>query len=245
MDGEVSDDAAPRHMPRGLAAVAQRAPVAELCDTGRFGALEARKASMHRAEAPVALWKGASTKRLFDVAISSAGLIVLSPLLAVIAIVVVCTSRGPAIHFSRRVGRRGQFFMMPKFRTMLVSAPICPRESLAGRDQRLTIVGRFLRRTGLDELPQLVCVLRGEMSLIGPRPLLADDPGSAERSKFPAALNVRPGISGLAQVCGRNALHARQKARLDAFYARTASLGFDLAILVRTVGVIVSGRGFQ
>ncbi|WP_267129077.1 sugar transferase [Terricaulis silvestris] len=165
--------------------------------------------------------------------------------MAMIWTAVISTSRGPAIHHSSRVGRHGRIFLMPKFRTMNSDAPVCAREALQGSEQRITRVGKFLRRTGLDELPQLLCVLSGEMSLIGPRPLLADDPGASERTKFPGALEVRPGISGLAQVSGRNSVPARRKARLDAFYARANSLGFELVLLVRTIGVIISGKGFM
>jgi O-antigen biosynthesis protein WbqP len=126
---------------------------------------------------------------------------------------------------------------------MPISSPTCARETLECTFE-ITPVGRFLRRFGLDELPQLVSVLGGDMSLIGPRPLLADDPGAIERANFPSALEVRPGISGLAQVSGRNFVPARRKARLDAFYARSASVGFDLILIVKTVGVVISGKGF-
>ena len=183
-------------------------------------------------------------KRLFDVVASAVCLVVLSPLMAIIWIAVVSTSRGPALFMSSRVGRYGRTFTMPKFRTMVVGVRSCSRESLDGAGDQVTLVGRVLRRLGLDELPQLVCVLRGDMSLIGPRPLLADDPGALERIRFPAALSMRPGISGLAQVSGRNLVSPRRKARLDAFYARSASLGFDMVLLARTLVVVVSGKGF-
>jgi len=184
-------------------------------------------------------------KRLFDVLISGLCLIVLSPVMAIIWLAVVSTSRGPALFMSPRVGRYGRPFRMPKFRTMTVGSANCARETLIGADEQVTMVGRVLRRLGLDELPQLVCVLRGDMSLIGPRPLLPDDPGTIERVRFPAALTMRPGISGLAQVSGRNLVSPRRKARLDAFYARSASLSFDLHLMARTVSVVISGKGFM
>jgi O-antigen biosynthesis protein WbqP len=183
-------------------------------------------------------------KRAFDIGASSVGLIVLSPIMAIIWAAVKATSPGPALHTSMRIGRFGRAFRMPKFRTMYVDSPSCARETLGKADQRITPLGRVLRRTGLDELPQLVSVLRGQMSLIGPRPLLANDPGASERAKFPDALDVRPGISGLAQVSGRNLVSPRRKARLDAFYARKPSLRFDLVLLLRTIFVIVTGKGF-
>jgi O-antigen biosynthesis protein WbqP len=188
--------------------------------------------------------RSAPLKRAFDILVSALGLIVLLPPMGIIAVLVLATSAGPAIHTSLRIGRYGKPFSMPKFRTMRVDSPNCPREQLADAAERVTLVGRVLRRTGLDELPQLVSVLRGDMSLIGPRPLLVDDPGAAEREKFPDALAIRPGISGLAQVSGRNLVSPRRKARLDAFYARHPSLRFDLVLVARTLQVVVTGKGF-
>jgi O-antigen biosynthesis protein WbqP len=183
-------------------------------------------------------------KRAFDIAASALAIIVLSPLMVIISLLVIGTSAGPALHMSPRIGRYGRVFTMPKFRTMVLGSPTCARETLRCSEGQLTPIGKFLRRTGLDELPQLACVLSGEMSFIGPRPLLADDPGLNERAKFPRAFSVRPGISGLAQVSGRNLLSPRRKARLDALYARTASFGLDMVLLARTLVVVVSGKGF-
>lgn len=182
-------------------------------------------------------------KRAFDVIAAAIALIVLAPVMLTIWLLVIGTSSGPALHMSPRVGRHGRLFTMPKFRTMAQGSPSCARESLDCEEQ-ITPVGKLLRRTGLDELPQLACILTGEMSFIGPRPLLADDPAVSERAKFPRVLGVRPGLSGLAQVSGRNLLSPRRKARLDALYARTASLWLDIVLLVRTAGVILSGKGF-
>ncbi|MBX9745785.1 MAG: sugar transferase [Hyphomonadaceae bacterium] len=176
--------------------------------------------------------------------VSSVALIVLSLVMALVWGLVVTTSKGPAIFWSTRVGRDGRHFRMPKFRTLRQGAALKPREALGVVEFEFTPVGKFLRRTGLDELPQLFSVLKGDMSLIGPRPLLASDPGARERTKFPAALSVRPGISGLAQVNGRNQVSPRRKARLDALYARSVSLRADLALMAKTVRVIVSGKGF-
>lgn len=186
----------------------------------------------------------APMKRVFDIVVSATSLVLLSPLMALIYVLVVTTSKGPALHRSPRVGRFGRVFMMPKFRTMYVGGPDCARESLDRAENCITPIGHMLRRSGLDELPQLVSVLRGEMSLIGPRPLLMNDPATLERAKFPVVLDVRPGISGLAQVSGRNLVTPRRKARLDAFYARSASLRFDLILLARTLAVIITGKGF-
>lgn len=181
-------------------------------------------------------------KRGLDVGASAIALVVLAPGMAVIAVLVRLSSPGPILYMSPRVGRYGRMFQMPKFRTMKVGTQLCARESLG--DDQVTPIGRVLRRIGLDELPQLWCVLRGDMSLIGPRPLIVDDPGANERAKFPVALQVRPGISGLAQVSGRNLVSPRRKARLDALYARGRSLGLDIVLIFKTLGVLISGRGF-
>jgi O-antigen biosynthesis protein WbqP len=133
---------------------------------------------------------------------------------------------------------------MPKYRTMVEDAPLSPREALDGAESHITPVGAWLRRSALDELPQLFCILTGDMSIIGPRPLLPADPGVVARRGFPDAVSARPGLSGLAQVVGRNSVSPRRKARLDAFYARSASFGLDVIIFWRTAGIVMTSRGF-
>jgi O-antigen biosynthesis protein WbqP len=167
-----------------------------------------------------------------------------APLLLAIWLLVVATSAGPGLYWSRRVGQHGKIFNMPKFRTMSIEAPQAPREALCCADDHITWLGAILRRTSLDELPQLWCILRGDMSFIGPRPLMPDDPAALARRHFPDSFEVRPGLSGLAQVSGRNGVTPRRKARLDAFYARRSSPGLDLRIVVLTLLIVVSGRGF-
>jgi len=183
-------------------------------------------------------------KRAIDIAASVAGLILLSIPFVLIWLVVVCTSPGPALFWSIRVGRDGRPFRMPKFRTMRCGVSLRPREELVLREYDYTPIGRLLRRTSLDELPQLFSVIAGDMSIIGPRPLLASDPAARERLNFPAALSVRPGISGLAQVNGRNGVTPRRKARLDALYARSVCLRVDALLLAKTLVIIVNGKGF-
>jgi len=153
------------------------------------------------------------------------------------------TSSGPAIYWSERVGKEGVLFQMPKFRTMRIDAPILPREELTSAGDHDTAVGRFLRRSSIDELPQLWSVLIGDMSLIGPRPLLPIDPGVEERKLFPDSLSVAPGLSGLAQISGRNLVAPRRKARLDAFYASKASIVVDIKLMVATLGIVVRRVG--
>lgn len=187
---------------------------------------------------------GYAGKRLIDGVIAATALLLLAPIMALLWLLVYVTSGGPGLFWSQRVGRDGRVFWMPKYRTMSEGAPLSPREVLEGAEAHITPVGAWLRRSGLDELPQLWCILQGDMSIIGPRPLLPSDPGVTARRQFPDAIGVRPGLSGLAQVVGRNAVSPRRKARLDAFYAREASLGLDLKIFWRTAGIVLTSRGF-
>lgn len=184
-------------------------------------------------------------KRAFDLVVAGAALTVLLPPLILTWSAVRLTSKGPGLHWSKRIGRGGREFWMPKFRTMHHGAPSTSRELLVNAKEHITPLGAVLRRWSLDELPQLICILKGDMSFVGPRPLLPDDPAQIARNGFPDALAVRPGLSGLAQVRGRNHVSPRRKARLDAFYARVRSGPYDLEIFVRTFLVLATGRGFM
>jgi lipopolysaccharide/colanic/teichoic acid biosynthesis glycosyltransferase len=171
-------------------------------------------------------------KRGFDLVASCALLVLLSPLLAVIALLIRCTSGSPVVFQQERPGRHGQIFTMYKFRTM--RPPSESENPWTTDDVRLTRVGRLLRRTSLDELPQLVNVLAGQMSLVGPRPLLVAyldkySPHHARRH------NVRPGITGLAQVTGRKSVAYSEKLDLDVRYIDKWSFLLDLQILVKTL----------
>ncbi len=193
-------------------------------------------------------------KRTLDVCLSLAALVLLSPMMLALALLVRLTSDGPAIYAQERIGRHGRRFRLLKFRSMRNDADKFPADELAktltwngaifkGRgDPRVTPIGRFLRRTSLDELPQLVNVLRGEMSLVGPRPSVA-----AEVERFGEAgrirLAVRPGITGLWQISGRSDLPPDAQLRLDSEYVASRSLRLDLLILLKTLPAIVSGRG--
>jgi undecaprenyl phosphate N,N'-diacetylbacillosamine 1-phosphate transferase len=184
-------------------------------------------------------------KRIFDVMASAVGLLVLSPVLAVIAVLVRASSPGPAIYRSQRLGRGGEAFEMWKFRTMFVGTPDLrnPDGSTfnAAQDSRVTPLGNFLRRTSLDELPQLWNVLRGDMSLVGPRPDLVDQLAyydEADRQR----LNLRPGITGLAQVSGRNSLTWKERRSIDLTYVRSQSFALDMQILWRTLPGLFHGR---
>ena len=184
-------------------------------------------------------------KRLLDIAIAIVVLIVFSPVLLAIWIAIRLDSEGPAIFRQKRVGKGGVDFVMLKFRTMFHNAPDLrnPDNSTfnSDTDPRLTRLGRLLRRTSLDELPQLFNVLRGEMSVVGPRPELPE--GTATYLPHQAArLAVRPGITGWAAVNGRNDVPMASRRTMDAWYAENWSLGLDAKILWRTISVVFSGR---
>ena len=187
-------------------------------------------------------------KRGLDVVVSLVALIAAAPLIAVLAAVISLDSPGPAIFRQRRVGRNGRVFEFYKFRTMLVDArerypelyayDYSPRElgSMCFKlphDPRSTRVGRWLRRTSLDELPNLVNVLRGDMTLVGPRPEIPEMLPYYEPHQY-CKFAVKPGLTGLAQISGRNILRFVETNAKDVEYVQRRSLGFDLWILVRT-----------
>lgn len=187
---------------------------------------------------------GYFSKRIADVCVSFAGLAFLAPVIVAAWAAVKLTSPGPGIFWSDRVGFAGRTFRMPKLRSMTLEAPHQPREAFDGAGAHITAVGAFLRRTSIDELPQLWSVLIGDMSLIGPRPLMPGDPATHVRAqRFPCVFHVRPGITGLSQVNGRNHVRAHRKARYDVHYARRCSPALDVYILRRTVRVVLLAEG--
>jgi lipopolysaccharide/colanic/teichoic acid biosynthesis glycosyltransferase len=180
------------------------------------------------------------TKRLFDVSVAAVGLVVLSPLLLAIAVAVRLTLGAPVLFRQLRPGQHGHPFEVLKFRTM-TDRRSADGALLADAD-RLTRIGRFLRSTSLDELPELVNVLRGEMSLVGPRPLLMQylDRYSPEQAR---RHDVRPGITGWAQVNGRNDTSWDERFANDLYYVEHRSMKLDLEILKRTAVLVVRGQG--
>jgi len=160
-----------------------------------------------------------------------------------LALLVKATSPGPAFFCTQRVGRNNQLFTMYKFRTMLIDTPQVATHLLENPDVFLTPIGGFLRRTSLDELPQLLNVLRGEMSLVGPRPALYNQHDLVHLRTQRGVHRLMPGITGWAQVNGRDELLLEAKADLDADYLAKRSLLFDIRILVRTAVQSISGRG--
>jgi O-antigen biosynthesis protein WbqP len=182
-------------------------------------------------------------KRAFDILAATVGLLLLWPLMLAIGLAVRLESPGPALHWSRRVGRENVIFRMPKFRTMRTGAPDVATHLLADPAQWVTPFGRWLRRTSLDELPQLWSVLIGDMSLVGPRPALFNQDDLVELRTREGVHRLRPGVTGWAQVNGRDELPIPQKVALDAEYLRRGSLGFDIRILVATVAAALGGKG--
>ena len=180
-------------------------------------------------------------KRAMDVLIAVAAAVLTAPLLLVIAAAIRLEDRGPAILRQKRVGRDGEDFELLKFRTMVVDAHRMGSGWLiAERDPRITRVGAALRRWSLDELPQMFNVLRGDMSIIGPRPTLryqVDQYTPFQRRR----LEVQPGITGWAQVCGRNDLRWQERIELDVWYVEHRSPRVDLTILLRTPLVLFGG----
>ena len=184
-------------------------------------------------------------KRAFDILAALAGLIVLTPVMAAIALAVRIDSPGPALHWSSRVGRYNEIFKMPKFRTMKTGAPNVATHLLADPDAWITPLGRFLRRSSLDELPQLWSVLVGDMSLVGPRPALFNQDDLVALRTAAGVEVLRPGVTGWAQINGRDDLPNTEKARLDADYLTRQGLIFDVRIIVITLVAAISGRGVR
>ncbi|MGI6272846.1 MAG: sugar transferase [Anaerohalosphaeraceae bacterium] len=177
------------------------------------------------------------TKRCLDVFFSLAALLLLSPVMLVVALAVRLSGKGPVIFRQERAGLHGKPFTLYKFRTMRVDVDPFGASPKSAADPRLTRVGRILRETSLDELPQLFNVLKGQMSLVGPRPLyMAQMAEWNEQQK--RRLEVKPGLTGLAQISGRGALTREEKLKLDVAYVDSRSLWLDVRIIFATIGLI-------
>jgi lipopolysaccharide/colanic/teichoic acid biosynthesis glycosyltransferase len=182
-------------------------------------------------------------RRAVDIAVSASLLALSSPMLVVAVVAIRLESPGPAIYRQLRIGREGRPFEMLKLRTMVSGAErIGAGLAVNENDSRITRVGAFLRRTSLDELPNLLNVLRGEMSLIGPRPTLPAQVASYTPRQR-ARLAIRPGITGWAQVNGRAALPWSERIELDLHYIEHRSLALDLRIVRRTLAIVLGGSG--
>jgi lipopolysaccharide/colanic/teichoic acid biosynthesis glycosyltransferase len=181
--------------------------------------------------------------RIFDILIAAVALVVLSPILLVAVIAIKLGSRGPVIYRQRRVGKDGEEFELLKLRTMVQgSDPVGVGKIVARDDPRVTPAGRLLRRTSLDEIPNLINVLRGEMAIVGPRPTIAAQ--VADYTPFQHRRHeVRPGLTGWAQVQGRAGIPWEERIELDVEYVDRRSFALDLRILAKTAWLLVSGHG--
>lgn len=192
-------------------------------------------------------------KRIFDLLVASLLLFLLSPIFLVISFLIKTESKGPVFYISKRSGRKGAIFKFYKFRSMVCNADklkeqIRHKSEVDGpifkirKDPRFTKIGAFLRKYSLDELPQLINVIKGDMSLVGPRPFPVDESEKIEYRHIPR-LNIKPGITGLAQVKGRSNLKFSQWMRWDSWYVNNWSMGLDIKILFWTIPVVFRGKG--
>lgn len=173
-------------------------------------------------------------KRLFDILVAIFLLVILSPSIALVALVIFLTSNGPILYWSDRLGRCNIIFKMPKFRTMKVGTPSLATHLLSDSSQYLTSVGSFLRKSSLDELPQLWSILVGDMSFVGPRPALFNQDDLITLRTHYGVNNLVPGLTGWAQVNGRDELSIPAKVKYDIEYLQKQSFSFDMKILMLT-----------
>lgn len=181
-------------------------------------------------------------KRAVDLALTALACAPLAPVAILVAVAVKLTSKGPVLYWSDRVGAEEQIFRMPKFRTMRVGTPAVATHLMRDPNAALTPVGRALRRTSLDEIPQLWSVLIGDMSLVGPRPALFNQDDLIALRREAGLARLRPGITGWAQINGRDELPIPTKVAFDREYGERRSLGFDMKILAVTVAKLLGDK---
>lgn len=185
-------------------------------------------------------------KRFFDILLSGLGILLLLWLFIILAIFIKCTSKGPILFKQKRVGKDKSYFNILKFRTMRIDTPKdIPTHLFSNPEHYITSIGRFLRKTSLDELPQLFNILIGDMAIVGPRPALWNQEDLiAERDQYNANI-VRPGLTGLAQVSGRDELPIPIKARYDGKYVENISLKNDIILILKTVSSVLNHDGVK
>ena len=185
-------------------------------------------------------------KRTLDIVFTLFAILILAPFFIIIAAAIKLTDKGPVFFSQKRVTRGKEHFQILKFRTMRTSAPKdCPTHLLQNPDAFITPIGRFLRRTSLDELPQLFNILAGDMSIVGPRPALWNQYDLiAERDKY-GANDILPGLTGWAQINGRDELPIEVKAKLDGEYTKRISLTFDIEIIIKTALAVFLAKGVK
>ena len=184
-------------------------------------------------------------KRVFDIFLGCLGALILFVPVLLMAIAVRLTSKGPALYWSNRVGRNNVIFKMPKFRSMRVGTPAVATHLLADASSHLTPIGSFLRKSSLDELPQLWSILAGDMSFVGPRPALFNQQDLIELRTEQGVHALVPGLTGWAQINGRDELPIPEKVELDVQYLQCRSLWFDICILWKTVLKVLKHEGVK
>lgn len=182
-------------------------------------------------------------KRLLDLLLAVIALSIFFIPLCLLAMVVKATSTGPILYWSDRVGLGNRIFSMPKLRTMRVDTPVVATHLLTDPKSFLTPIGGFLRKSSLDEIPQLWCIVRGEMSIVGPRPALFNQQNLIEMRTAQGVHKIRPGLTGWAQINGRDELPLIEKVKLDSDYVRYQSFGFDLKVIFLTMLKVVRRDG--
>jgi len=198
------------------------------------------------------------SKRVFDLIISLIGILFLLPFFIILAIIMKIGSKGKILHVQDRFGKNGKIFKLLKFKTMFTDADEKLKEYLINRpdvakewntykklrtyDPRVTLLGKFLRRFSLDELPQLFNVLKGDMSIVGPRPYLVQEKKDIKQFSS-IILTVKPGMTGVWQIKGRSELSFESRIKMDIFYVQNRSLFKDLIILLKTFGIVLKGKG--
>ena len=184
-------------------------------------------------------------KRLLDILISLLALIVFIPLLIIVALLIKLTSKGPVVFSQNRIGEKGKIIKIYKFRTMILKTPKnIATWNFDNPDDYITPVGKILRITSIDEMPQLINVLKGDMSIIGPRPLIAEETEAHELRFKNGVYSIKPGITGLAQVNGRDILSIEDKVNFDIEYLHSISLRKDLCIFFKSILVVISRSDF-
>lgn len=184
-----------------------------------------------------------SMKRVIDLFLGLTAMLIFAVPFCILAVLVKCSSKGPVLYWSDRVGRDNKLFSMPKLRTMLVDTPVVATHLLTNPDQFLSPIGGFLRKSSLDEIPQLWSIVRGDMSVVGPRPALFNQDNLIEMRTKVGVHTVRPGLTGWAQVNGRDELPLVEKVKLDVVYMARQSLAFDMKVIFLTFLKVIRRDG--
>lgn len=184
-------------------------------------------------------------KRFSDISISIFAIIILSVPSIIIGLIIKLTSNGPVLYWSRRLGQNENFFMMPKFRTMKLNTPEIATVKLSVPENYITPIGYFLRQTSIDEIPQFLSVLMGDMSVVGPRPVLYNENEIITKRKRLGINKLKPGITGWAQINGRDNISLDDKVKLDHEYLLRQSVMFDILIIVKTFIIVLKAKDIK